>query len=364
MTSCTVVIITYNRPTYLKRILDYFKANGAGLEFIIVDSSFAEDQVSNQKIVDFYNNQEGVKFTRYSYAESTSLGVKSADGVSKVKTEYCVLCADDDFVVPRGIEESIFFLDANPDFVAAHGKYISFRLNKNGSSEPKFCWQLAYPFQSNISPDPIKRFMQNLVDYFPTMYAVYRTEVFKNIWRGIVDSGLDLKYFGELLASILPLLYGKMKILDVFHCARQEDSAYAISHGIKKPSATDYIKERTYWPEYEKFKKYLISQFSKINDVSAEEASRAIDSAMNGYIQTWYPPVLDHYRYKVSAALANFFKKVHLPNPMYRSLSFMYRLFFPISDSKPNHDFIGTTLAHCQKDLDAVRDKVISFGKT
>ena len=155
-----------------------------------------------------------------------------------------------------------------------------------------------------------------------------------------------------------------MKILDVFYCARQEDTTYVTSHRVEWPSVTGRIKEGTYWPEYEKFKKYLMSQLCKINGICDEEALRVVDNAMKGYSQPIiHPPAFNHYRYKVSAALANFFKKVNLPNPMYRLLSFAYRLFFPISASQPNHDFSGTALARCQKDLDAVRDKVVSFGK-
>lgn len=360
MKNCTIIISTWNRTNYLKRLLSYYNERNSDFEFIILDSSSEENKKINKKNISSFPN---LRLLYLDYPENIIPIHKLLDSVMYIKTEYCVLCADDDFIVPEGIKESVSFLEANPDFAVAHGKYISFRLNKNNKSQPQFYWQYAYPPGSNVSADPLERIVRNLVNYWPTIYAVYRTEVFKNIWHGAVDSGLDLNLFGELLSSILPLLYGKMKILDIFYCARQEDSSYFTTHGIKRLGVTDHIKKGTYWPKCEKFKKYLVNRLVKISGIDGTEAAQRIDAAMKEYIKASYPPVFHYYRFRVAAALADFFRKTYAPRFIYWSLSFTYRLFFPISASKPNHDFMGTSLAHCQKDLDAIRDKVVSFGK-
>ena len=353
MSNCTVVITTYNRPAYLKRILDYYKANGTGLEFIIIDSSSAEDQVSNQKTVDFYNSREGVKFIRYSYVESTNLWAKWSDGMSKVKTKYCVLCAEDDFIIPRAIKTSAEFLENNPDFSVTLGKYISFHVQDKNLPSKKFCWQNMYSHSSIVSDDAKSRLADHFINYNPTIYAVHRTPLLQMVFPENIKAGINLKLFGELMPSLLTLIHGKMKILDVLYSARQED----VSYGVKWPTLDMAEKDGRYQREYEKFRVCLINHLARISaDCSGAEA--IIDDAMKKYRQKTMPP---EYQKNIAKKAVELATKFNVPPRLYNLGKLVYRLFFPLRKENRGIDLSGTELQDSNKDFLEIRDSVMVY---
>ncbi|MDO8492265.1 MAG: TIGR00180 family glycosyltransferase [bacterium] len=350
--NCTVVITTYNRPAYLKRILDYFKANGVGLEFIIIDSSSAKNQVFNQGTVDFYNNREGVKFTRYSYVESTKLWEKWSDGMSRVKTKYCVLCAEDDFIVPQAIKKSVNFLENNPDFSVVLGKYLSFHVRDRNSSSPKFCWQNMYSHSSVVSDDAKNRLTDHFINYNPTTYAVHRASFLRTVFYENIKTGIDLFLFGELMPSLLTLIHGKMKILDILYSARQED----VSYGVKWPTFDMAEKEGRYQGEYEKFRACLTNHLAKASP-DCSNAVVIIDDAMKKYRQKAMPP---EYRKNIAKKAVELAAKVNTPPRLYNFSKLIYRFFFPLRRDNCGIDLSDTELQDSNKDFLEIRDSVMA----
>ncbi|OGN04116.1 MAG: hypothetical protein A2831_02285 [Candidatus Yanofskybacteria bacterium RIFCSPHIGHO2_01_FULL_44_17] len=352
MINCTVVIPTYNRPEYLKRILGYFKEYGAGFEFVIADSSTADNKILNQKTVDVFNQACGLKCVRYSYDGSIHLWEKLADALSKIKSKYCVLCADDDFVVPKGIRESVRFLESNPDFSLAQGKYIGFYVKKDASPK-EFCWKDMYPHRSIISDNVVTRLTERFKNYHPTMYAVHRTEVLQQAYAETIRSGVDLFLFGELTASLLSIIAGKMKILDIFYGARQED----MSNAAMWPSLNSAEKEGRLQKEYEKFREYIAGCLLKVS-VSREESIRVIDEAMIRYRKSATP--FHDFRINLAKNVIRLTEIANLPKILYRSGKFIYRLFFPSLSGGNRDDFNNTSLEKYNEDFKAVKESVLS----
>ena len=66
---------------------------------------------------------------------------KIATGLKKVNTSFCVLCADDDFLIPDGLRKCLHFLSNNPGYISAHGRYINHEIRKDGQNvHRKFGW--------------------------------------------------------------------------------------------------------------------------------------------------------------------------------------------------------------------------------
>ena len=106
MMNCTILIPTY-RPRYLKRILSYYNEHGRDFSIIVADSSSNENKVLNSKnILSLPNNN--ILYLKYP-TDVEPFCEKIPDALKYIKTKYCVICADDDFMIPNAIKESINF---------------------------------------------------------------------------------------------------------------------------------------------------------------------------------------------------------------------------------------------------------------
>ena len=101
----TLLIPTHERPAYLKRILDYYRE--LPLQILVGDSSAAayDEPLPGNVTYIHYPDAE--------FYEKMNLFVRRA------ATPYAVLCADDDFIAPGGMQAALAFLKDNPDYASA-----------------------------------------------------------------------------------------------------------------------------------------------------------------------------------------------------------------------------------------------------
>ena len=330
MTKASIIIPTFNRPGYLRRILGYY-AEGGGSEFVLIvaDSSSDENKARNGEIVAAFPNLKILYLA--SYPEDINPLPKFADTLNHVQSKYCVFCADDDFITPNGISQSVDFLENNPDFTVAHGSYISFRLERD-ETEERFCWQPTHlppgikiyrrpadtlsrvNTESSITfPHAEERLRYHLSNFCPTFYAVHRTDFLKLLFEEMGKFTSDYQ-FVELLHSMLALIHGKMKCLDVLYDARDAGSA----RGEYRSSIRDFVKEGTYNEKYARFRDCLVMHLTKSSQLDVEASKKVIDDAMAAYMKKYYNLckavyVLDHLPDWMDKGIRALYRKLFLP---------------------------------------------------
>ncbi len=326
---CTVVIPTYNRPNYLKRISGYYHQYGSSLPILIADSSMDENKKLNRENLASF---QGAFFTYLDkYDPGTDPWYKILDALQQVSTKYCVLCADDDFVTPNGINQSVEFLECNADFTIAHGRYINFRLEGDGTDN-RFCWINTYlpaeinayfmaastlnhvPMrQSIIFTGALERIHYHLSNYFATFYAVHRTDLLKQILEETVKVTGDYP-FRELLSAILELIQGKMKCIDVLYSARDGSSGRSVDpREIKDYTTAEYDEE------YAKFKGCLAIHLSTEHGSDMAASEKVIDDAMASYLSYGHKHTLID---KITVVLH------YMPDWIYKGARALYRIMF------------------------------------
>ncbi len=315
----TILIPTYNRPDYLKRILSYYNDYQIAYNIIVADSSSDENKELNKKAISPFSN------LNISYINNYPLELnpyyKLADALNSVNTKYCVFCADDDFITPNGINQSVDFLENNPDFTVAHGRYISFRLEKTRGKKERFCWGPTYYSHKSIAfSDPKSRLSHHPSESFiPSFYAVPQTDISNLSWGETLKSTGDYR-FGELLPSMLTLIYGKMKCLDVLYGARDADSIRT----VYLPSSEDFAKSDTYNEQYAKFRDCLAMHLTKRSQLDVEASKKVIDDAMSAHMKKYC------YNYKRVLLHKAEYVLEHLPARMDKGIRALYRkLFLP-----------------------------------
>lgn len=285
----TIVIPLYTRYDRLKRVLTYYKSYKFPFKIIVLDDSPDQKLNDDLKIILKDKHIEHIIYKRH-----MSVAEKISVGMSKILTPYAVLCADDDFIVPNGLIRCIEFLERNLDYVAAHGRHINFE--ELEPSSKLVVWKMISNMRSIECEDAVTRFITHFSDYnSPTFYAVHKTEVMQSIWKSSSKYTDDVR-FGELLPTLLTVLYGKVKVLNILYAAREN---HPFSDGHVANRISDFIVEGSFDAKYERFKKCLTGELCDQTGLSYDKSEKLVDSAMDGYLKRSFGLSMNALRFKL-----------------------------------------------------------------
>jgi glycosyltransferase domain-containing protein len=224
--NCTIVIPTYNRPAYLRRILGYYNRTGIPLSVIVADSSPDKIKDLNREICEACLNLD-IQY-RGSYNSNLNPLHKVMDAVQRVSTPFVVLCADDDFIIPLGMLGAMEFLSVHPEYKMAQGKgMIFYSLDVIGEV------QFGIPGMGIIIDDASaeKRLIRHDEHYSPTFYAVHETDFLQQIFSFTKDDGLIPEYgpdpiigLSELYPTWLTSIYSRIGIISRLYTVRDRSS--------------------------------------------------------------------------------------------------------------------------------------------
>jgi glycosyltransferase domain-containing protein len=199
----TIIIPTHNRHFLLNRSIEYYLNFNCSI--IICDSS-------DKKSIQFLNNSN----INYLHYPNTTFAKKMYKAITYVKTKYVCLSADDDFLSLKGVHKGVSFLDNNDDYYSVQGRYLQFYSNKN-----KFTTVNLYDAAGLIhydSDSPFQRASDSSKNGMQLLYALHKTEALLNSFK-VSELCIPLTMV-EYTSNLIPLLYGKHKMLNIFWMAR------------------------------------------------------------------------------------------------------------------------------------------------
>ena len=222
MNEFTIIITSFNRPKCLLRNLKFLLSYNLCFKIIIADSSNNIDKNEELKIL---IKDHDILFKKFS--QNIKVAQKISEVLKFVSTKYCVLCADDDFIIPISIIKCIDFLKNNVDYACCHGKYYIHTPLKHINNFGIVFRDQTPILISSEEDTSIKRVNtftdeDNLAAQYP-FYAVFETTNLKIIWDQTVIYANDW-FFNEYFSTIVALLVGKMKTLPIFYMSREPNS--------------------------------------------------------------------------------------------------------------------------------------------
>ncbi|NWA00903.1 TIGR00180 family glycosyltransferase [Pseudomonas gingeri] len=203
----TVVLVTHNRPAFLRRAVKFYSALPCKL--LVLDSS----PQACAEVAHGYDSVEYVHVPQYDYWK---LQDKFAHGVMSVKTPYMVFAADDDFIVPDALNQSVAFLEANPDYGMCHGYCLMYLTLANSV--------LYYRRDKKVREDydderPEDRVLSYMNQYLPPFYAVHRTDLLRE-WHLAMPKGTSFQW-QEIGHVYYMLARAKARILPIPYVVRE-----------------------------------------------------------------------------------------------------------------------------------------------
>ncbi len=352
--SITIFVPTYNRPGYLKRLLSYYNDYQIPYKIIIADGSIDEIKRANRQTVSSFPALNILHLDNYS-SETSSI-VRVNDAMKHVDTKYIVFCADDDFVTPNGIEQSMDFLEANPDYTIAHGRYISFQLENDTQGRKTFRYEICYSPEILTSDDPVERLHQHLSRYtMPTLYAVHKTELLRMILvENYRFSDVKESLLPDSLGTNLDVITGKMKCLDILYCARDGESGRTGSFTNIK----ELTKAGLYDKLYAEFIKCMAIYLSKASKLSLDESIRLVNKWVKAHNKKYgskKPLTL------MIAWLGRMLDKVALPHWLKKLIRKTYAILTGTMKRKKQSEFQPQSSLE-DEDIDKIRQHVLSFS--
>lgn len=145
---------------------------------------------------------------------------KMADAVGRVRTPYVVLADNDDFLAFTGIERSLDFLDAHPDYICCGGGISGFSVYAPQSAAYGGLVgplnKIAFRYMPNdrsidVSSDVVSERLLFGIRNSWTYYAVFRSQALPTIWRELVELDLSDLQLQEKFCAMRTLTLGKAR---------------------------------------------------------------------------------------------------------------------------------------------------------
>ncbi|MGE8323458.1 MAG: TIGR00180 family glycosyltransferase [Pseudomonas sp.] len=203
----TLVVLTHNRPDFLRRTLFYYRNYSASI--LVLDSSLKADE----QIACDYPEVDYRHLPQFSY---TALQDKLTYGVNEVVTPFMTFLAVDDFLLQEGMTRSLQFLEQHPDYGVCHGYGMMYLARGT---------QVDYYKRDNIvqedycAEDPEQRLLEFMQQFLPPFYAVTRTDLLQQ-WYGLLPAGTNFEW-QEIGHSFYLLANAKARILPIPYAVRE-----------------------------------------------------------------------------------------------------------------------------------------------
>ncbi len=277
LNNLTILIITYQRYSFLKRLLSFYLSYKTKAKFIVLDSS--EDYPEDKELLRILSN-ENVTWKRY--PSDIFFLKKISEGCKLITTDYVVLSADDDFLIPTSLEECLHFLLKNRDYSSVQGLSFTHNIYKKGQNLDlrliPFHKGEALSLEHNSPCDRISSYMTK-GKYYP-MYSIHHISNFSSIWKES-NKYVDGQGLSELLPCCLSLLRGKMKVLPNFYNLREPNNFHGWSD--QETLSKIYSQKRI-----ERASLGLANNLIEDKNFSTEEAGIFSEEVFRNYLNNLY----------------------------------------------------------------------------
>jgi glycosyltransferase involved in cell wall biosynthesis len=173
----SICIPTYNREAYLRNALEHCESYNFSFPYEIVISDNASTDNTTQVVEEFI--AKGLPIHYHRRAVNGGSGPNLACAFHHAVGEYSIYLADDDFLMPAGVEAAMAYLDANPDVVACQAPWYLYDEvhDRDLSQFYDIAEDIKFPQQSFIE---LFQFIFN-GHIFPEI-GIYRSSALRSAW--------------------------------------------------------------------------------------------------------------------------------------------------------------------------------------
>ncbi len=268
----TLLIMTYNRAPLLARLLDYLQHFKPSCPVVVLDSSMDEAREQNAAKI----ARSSLRVEHALYPSDVDPYVKIREGLGRVSTPFCSLCADDDIVVLPTLERCVAELERDRQAAVAHGYYFNFQEAKTFDLS-----YIVYRGGSLLADDPIVRLSDMFNAYEAVLYGVYQTPIAQVAFRRVDE--LRTVLGRELLTAALTAIGGRIVRVDGFYYGR--NTGESLSYENWHPHEILTRSPEVLFQEYPRFRTIVLESLEVVvPGVSDGAAAEVLDLVFLRYL--------------------------------------------------------------------------------
>ncbi|MDC1004975.1 TIGR00180 family glycosyltransferase [Opitutales bacterium] len=210
----TILVPSFDRPHFLKRLLSYW--SGRGPKIIVADGSARP--IDSNSLSCLKSNIE------YHHLRNLEVQKRISFLVSRAKSKYTMLHADDEFFMPSSLNTQIEYLECQDDLIACMGHSIAFKaLDQYLISNIVYPELINYEINADFSHD---RMVFHMKHYSPSLiYSVAKTEFWKAAFK-LATNGKKFSFWagGEILVEMALAYLGKSKVINTLGWLRSKEN--------------------------------------------------------------------------------------------------------------------------------------------
>lgn len=217
----TVLLPLKDHPECTKEWLkhNYFEE----LNYYVADGSIGAE---NYEIFKNFS-KKNIKYKRYNPDFNIEDFItKICKSLSDIKTEYVMFCDNDDYLLINGIKNLYDHIKSNNNYDGIQGKVPWVNENKNGVLRRTTIEWFGIT-ELNTGIQGLSAIINN---YNQLWYAIYRTEVQKNIFEKFMEIKCNNIYLIEEFQTYIAISLYKIEYLDRYYYVRTKSSRSSSSH--------------------------------------------------------------------------------------------------------------------------------------
>ena len=272
----TVFVPSFGRPEFVLRQLVYWSGTAAHL--LILDGSpdpipeSVREAVDTRMELDYLHRPVGLQ-------------ERLREAHDLIRTEYTVMCGDDEFHLRRGLVDAVGVLDRERALVACMGQSLSFLPTLDGR---RLSFGPTYPHRgfANSDDDPRCRLQLAFSDYNGvTSYSVMRTEVWLASWADALD--WSSVYAMEIQQAVTTWLSGGLVAIDGVYWLRSGENASVRDITGQQLPFADWWKGDGYQAEVARFMRVLADHGVLMGFADREEVIKVVSGVLDGFVADW-----------------------------------------------------------------------------
>lgn len=330
---------TMNRSEFVLRALQYYSSVGFRGQLVFGDASRPDERARMHEYIQRYEGRLRIACHHLEHLPFPNDAYSLKEIIDRTDAPYMVYAGDDDLLVPKTLQRCAEFLDAHPDYSAAHGKYISYQLPHAGA--------FGSIVETNSAPQHVLTSDSALVRWrgymrltLSTQYYVHR----KATWRRMYEHlpRVLTRYLGpEVLPCSISVIDGKVHEIDALSVLFQVNPVRPF--GWNTHSAYSLSCEDSWAPAMRGLKEVVTREIAERDHLTQSQAELEFDKEMWRHLLIISQAHYDLRGYDPVNALAVFKRRfpkiIRLSQVLRQMRTRRYRGCSLPQLSRPNHPY-------------------------
>jgi glycosyltransferase domain-containing protein len=215
-----LVVPTYQGTPFLRRLLEFLKAERYLSPIVLSDNSSGEHR---DFVVSCAERYPELWLELQLYDPAIGFLDKLVRTLERLEARCVMLCGQDDYIVPEGVEKLLRALAADAGLSCVRGRVARFHLRpleREGGLRGAAIELNKHPMLAYEDPAPLDRVLAHMRAYTSTLYSVHRREQLLESFR-VTDRATRNVVFWQYLSSCITTALGRVGCLDELFLARQ-----------------------------------------------------------------------------------------------------------------------------------------------